>query len=242
VASAHVAVGLANMMRFRWPEADQALRRALVLAPGDAEAVNQYAQFLSTIGQLEPSLREIERAQQLDQLSPIIGVIRAGALAALRRDDAAEAQIKSILAAHPEFAAAHTWAATQYIDRKMFREAEEQLRLFGKLNGQNGDAKLLLARGMADPAQRVAAVKSLETSPDNADLRRDPIWYAFYLISLGERERALDQLEIYAVKHNSAFAAWLWNRGFDPLRDEPRFKAVLAKLGLPYTPPAVTEP
>jgi TolB-like protein/thioredoxin-like negative regulator of GroEL len=242
VASAHVAVGLANMMRFRWPEADQALRRALVLAPGDAEAVNQYAQFLSTIGQLEPSLREIERAQQLDPLSPIIGVIRAGALAALRRDAAAEAQIKSVLAAHPEFAAAHTWAATQYIDRKMFPEAEEQLRLFGKLNGQSGNAKVLLARGMADPAQRVAAVSSLETSPDNADIRRDPIWYAFYLISLGERERALDQLEIYAVKHNSAFAAWLWNRGFDPLRDEPRFKAVLAKLALPYTPPAVTEP
>jgi TolB-like protein len=241
-ASAYIAVGLANTVRYRWPEADQAFRRALVLAPGDAEAVNQYAQFLSTIGQLEPSLHEIERAQQLDPLSPIIGVIHAGALAALRRDDAAEAQIKSVLAAHPEFAPAHTWAAVQYIDRKMYPEAEPELRSLGKLNGQNGDAKALLVRGMADPAQRVPAVNSLETSPDNADIRRDPIWYAFYLISLGERGRALDQLEIYAVKHNSAFAPWLWNRGFDPLRDEPRFKAVLAKLALPYTPPAVTEP
>ena len=111
----------------------------------------------------------------------------------------------------------------------------------GKLNGQNGEAKALLVRGMADPAQRVVAVNSLETSPDNADIRQDAIWYAFYLISLGERGRALDELEIYAVKHNSAFAGWLWNRGFDPLRDEPRFKAVLAKLALPYTPPAVTE-
>jgi hypothetical protein len=36
--------------------------------------------------------------------------------------------------------------------------------------------------------------------------------------------------------------AWLWNPGFDPLRDEPRFKAVLTKLNLPYTPPVVTEP
>src|SRR6202140_3604401 len=34
-ASAHVAVGLANDIRCRWPEADQAFRRALVLAPGD---------------------------------------------------------------------------------------------------------------------------------------------------------------------------------------------------------------
>jgi hypothetical protein len=95
---------------------------------------------------------------------------------------------------------------------------------------------------MADPAQRVAAVNSLETSPENDNIRQDAIWYAFYLVSLGERNRALDELEIYAVKHNSGFKAWLWNRGFDPLRNEPRFKAVLAKLALPYTPPAVTEP
>ena len=114
-ASAYVAVGLANVFRCRWPEADQAFRRALVLAPGDAEAVNQYAQFLSSIGQLEAALHEIERAQQFDPLSPIIGVIRAGTLAALRRDDAAEKQIKKVITAHPEFAAAHAWAATQYI-------------------------------------------------------------------------------------------------------------------------------
>jgi len=241
-ASAYVAVGLANVFRCRWPEADQAFRRALVLAPGDAEAVNQYAQFLSSIGQLEAALHEIERAQQFDPLSPIIGVIRAGTLAALRRDDAAEKQIKKVITAHPEFAAAHAWAATQYIDRKMYPEAESDLRSFGKLQGQNGDAKALLVRGMADPAQRAAAVNSLETSSDNADIRRDPILYAFYFISFGERDRALDQLEIFAEKHNSAFAPWLWNRGFDPLRDEPRFKAVLAKLAIPYTPPAITQP
>jgi adenylate cyclase len=241
-ASAYVAVGIANSLRCRWPEADQALRRALVLAPGDAEVVNQYAQFLSAVGQLEPCLREIERAQQLDPLSPIIGVIHAGALASLRRDNAAEVQIKKILAAYPEFRPAQAWAAAQHIERKMYPEAEAELRSSGKLNGQNGDAKALLARGVADPAQRVAAVDSLNTSADNADIRQDAIFYAFYLVSLGERGRALDELEIYAVKHNSAFAAWLWNRGFDPLRDEPRFKAVLAKLALPYTPPAITEP
>jgi TolB-like protein/Tfp pilus assembly protein PilF len=238
LASAHAAVGVANTIRGRWPEADQAFRRALVLAPGDAEAVNQYAQFLGTVGQLEPSLREIERAQQFDPLSPVIGVIRARFLAAMGRDDAADAQIKSVLTTHPEFAAAHNWAATHYIDAKMYSEAESELRSFGKLQGQSGDAKALLVRGMADPAQRVAAVNSLETSPDNADIRQDPIWYAFYLISLGEHGRALNQLEIYADKHNSAFPLWLWNRGFDPLRDEPRFKAILDKLNLPYTPPA----
>ena len=241
-ASAYVAVGLANTFRCRWPEADQAFRRALALAPGDAEAVNQYAQFLSAVGQLELSLREIERAQQLDPLSPIINLIRSGILGSLRRDDAAGAQLKNLLAAHPEFAAARGWAGAEYIERKMYPEAEAELRAFGKLNGQNGDAKALLARGVADPTQRIAAVTSLETSPDNADMRKDAILYAFYLASLGERNRALDELEIFAVKHNSGFVNLLWNRTFDPLRDDPRFKAVLAKLALPYTPPGGTTP
>jgi adenylate cyclase len=237
MASAFVAVGIANTTRYHWLEADQAFRRALELAPGNAEAVNQYAQFLLTVGQFDPSLREIERAQQLDPLSPIIGVIRARTLSALGREDAADAQIKRILATYPEFQAAHVWAATQYVDRKMYPAAEAELSSLAKLKRQDAEAKGVLARGMADPGQRTAAVNSLENSPDNSDIRGDPIWYAFYLISLGERGPALDQLEIYADKHNSAFAPWLWSRGFDPLRNEPRFKAILAKLGLPYSPP-----
>ena len=242
IASAYVAVGIANTIRCHWPEADQAFRRALVLAPGDAEAVNQYAQFLLTIGQPEACLREIERAQQLDPLSPIIGVIRARTLAALGRDEAAEAQIKTILVTYPEFQAAHVWAATQYIDSKMYPAAEAELDLLAKLKGQDAKAKAALPRGMADPTQRAAAINSLENSAENADIRDDPIWYAFYLVSLGENGRALDQLEIYADKHNSAFAPWLWNRGFDPLHNEPRFTAILGKLNLPYTPSVVAEP
>ena len=241
IASSHVAVGLANTTACRWPEADKSFRRALVLSPGDAEAVNQYAQFLSTVGQLEPALREIERAEQIDPLSPIIGVIHAGALASLRRDAEAEAQIKKIGAEYPEFRPAQAWGAAQYIDRRMFPEAEAASRASGKLGGQTGDAKALLVRGMADPAQRTAAVNSLKTSPDNDDIRKDAILYAFYLVSLGEGSGALNQLEIYADKHNSGFAAWLWNRGFDPIRQDRRFKAVLAKLALPYTPPATNE-
>ena len=241
-ASAHVGLGLAETYRCHWPEAEQAFRRALTLAPSDAEAVNQYAQFLSTVGQPELALREIERAQQLDPLSPIIGVIRTGMLMSLHRDDAATAKLESILAAHPDFGPAHGVALLVYLDRKLYPKAEAALLSLAKLGGETSDAKALIARGWAEPAQRAAAVQSLETAPENANLREDPVWYALYLMSLGERSRALDQLEIYANKHNSSFGAFLWDRCFDPLRDDPRFKTVLAKLNLPYTPAAVTEP
>ncbi len=235
-ASAHVAAGLADTFRCQWPEADKAFRRALTLSPGDAEAANQYAQFLGTVGQTERCLHEIEHAQQLDPLSPIIGVIRTGTLVTLHRDDAANAQIETILAAHPDFAPAQAVAVFLYVDRKLYSEAETHLRALARINGQNPDAKGVIARGMVDPAQRAGAVETLETAPENADLRSDPVLYAFYLISLGERDRALDQLEAYATRHNSSFGAFVWDRSFDPLRNEPRFKAALAKLSLPYTP------
>ena len=241
-ASAYVALGLAGTFRCQWPAADRAFRRAITLSPGDVEAINRYAQFLSTVGQPESCLREIERAQQLDPLSPIIGVIRAGMLFTLHRDDAATARVESLLAAYPDFAPAHAVAILVYLDRKLYPQAETHFRALAKINGENPDPKGLIARGMADPTQRAAAVQSLDTAPENADLRSDPLWYAFYLISLDQRDRALEQLEIYATKHNSSFGAFLWGRAFDPLRNDPRFKAVLVKLALPYTPAVITEP
>src|SRR5260370_15642417 len=93
-ASAYVAVGLANTFRCRWREADQAFRRALVPAPGGAEAVSQYAQFLSAIGQLEAGVHQIERAQPLHPLSPLIGRIYSGALCSPSRASAAGAPVQ----------------------------------------------------------------------------------------------------------------------------------------------------
>jgi hypothetical protein len=61
-------------------------------------------------------------------------------------------------------------------------------------------------------------------------------------MSLGERDRALEQLKIYADTGNSSFGAFLWVRCFNPMRDDPRFKAILAKLKLPYTAPVTAKP
>ncbi len=175
-ASAHVALGLTETFRCHWAAADQAFRRALTLAPGDAETVNQYAQFLSTVGQLEPALREIERAQQLDPLSPIIAVIRTGMLMSLRRDDAATEQLKNVLGAHPDFAPAQAVAILVYLDRKLYPQAEAALLSLAKLGDESSDAKALIARGWGDSGQRAAAVQSLETAPENADVRQEPLW------------------------------------------------------------------
>ena len=242
-ALAYVAQGMVYTNQMRWADADAAFRRALALAPGDAEALNQYAQFLDATGQLEAALVELERALQRDPLSAISASMRVQLCLRLHREDtdAAVAQVKAILAAHPESVFAHRSATLTYLWLHRYAEAEAQARAAASLIGADPDAHALLVRGIADPAVRAKAVQSLETSSGNTGLPDDPIVRAMYLTMLGDRNRALVLLE-GAANGDSTIPQLLWGPGFDPIRNDPRFKAVLKKMGLPYAPKDAAAP
>ena len=244
IALAYVAQGMVYMDEMRWAHADGAFRHALALAPGDAEALNQYGQFLEGVGQLEPALVQFDRALQRDPLSGVNGAIRVQLRLMLHHDDAATAaaQIRAILDAHPESLYVYRSATLIYLNLHRYPEAEAQSRAAAVLNGTDPEATVQVIRGIADPALRPQAVHSLETSAGNSGLQRDAILHAFFLVQLGERDRALTALEDYATHGNSVIQQLLWFPAFDPIRDDPRFKAVLRKIGLPYKPPAGAAP
>ena len=235
-ALAYVAQGMVYSDQMRWADADRALQRALTLAPGDAEVLNQYGQFLDGIGELEPALKVFDRALQRDPLSGISAAIRVQLRLLLHHYDAATAtaQMEKLLAEHPDSLFVHRAATITYLALQRYPEAETQIRAAAMLNGADPDPKALLVRGIADPTWRVRAVQSLETSPANADFPRDGIVHAFFLVQLRERDRALAALEDMAINRNSTIPQLLWNSVFDPIRNDPRFKAVLKKIGLPY--------
>jgi len=237
-ASALVAMANVHVLRSEWAQAEKAFRRALSLAPGDAEAVNQYAQFLNNIGQLEPALQQIDRARQLDPLSTIIGVVRTTILMGLRRDAQAAVQIETSLAGNPEFYPGCMIAAVLYVGLQRNVEAEAQLRAVARHLDVDPEAKVVLVRGIADPASRGAALNSLDRAPANADIRGDQLIYSAFLAMLGERKRAIDELESYSARRSAAAGGMLWTRPFDPLRSDPRFQAVMKKMDLPYKPAA----
>src|SRR5690242_18865445 len=236
LASAYVAQGMVYKDQWRWPQADQAFRRAVSLAPGDAEAVNQQAQFLLAVGQFNSALAEIEHAQRLDPLSPSIGDTREYLLMILGQYEAASAQLQDTLATHPDFVDARIDEIDLAIIRHNYADAERQARSLAALYRIDPDLMASWVHGIADPALRASAVRSLETAPGAAHLRRDPLAYAHWLALLGAQDRALAVLERLPTQRNSPEPDWIWDPAFDPLRNDPRFKAVLKKMGLPYTP------
>ena len=235
-ASALVAMANVQAHRMEWAQAETTFRRALALAPGDAEGLNQHAQFLFLTGQHEAALRQIDRARQLDPLSAIIRVVRATILMALHRDDDAVTELEPVLSAHPDFYPASMTAAFLYIELQRYAEAEAQLRAVARSLGVDAEAKALLVRAITEPALRPAALRSLDSAPANADIRADPIIYAGFLAALGDRAHALDQMEVFAARRNASAGGLIWSRTFDSIRGDPRFVAMLKKANLPFVP------
>jgi TolB-like protein len=241
-ASALVAIANVHAHRIEWAQAEKMFQRALVLAPGDVEVLDQYAQFLSEVGQFEPALAQIDRARQLDPLSAIVGVVRGTILMGLHRDADATSQIESVLAAHPDFYPACMTAVLLYSSLGRHADAEQQLRAVARHLGVDPEAMAVLARGIADHGARAAALSSLNSAPANANIRGDSLLYAAFLTLLGDHDRALAQLAVFAARNDAAAGVLLWTRTFDPLRSDPRYKALLQKMNLPYQSPAGSAP
>ncbi|HKV66107.1 MAG TPA: hypothetical protein VJN66_06975 [Rhodanobacteraceae bacterium] len=242
-ALAYVAQGIVYSNQMHWADADRVLRRALTLAPGDAEVLNQYAQFLEGVGQLEPALVELDRSLQRDPLSGTSGAIRVQLRLFLHRIDAgtAAAQISAIVRAHPDSVFVHRVAMLLYLILHRYPEAETQIRMAATLNGADPALNVALIRGIADPAQRARAIQILETSQATDGLPRQGIVRAMFFMLLGDRNRALAELD-NAANRDSTIPQLLWFPAFDPVRNDPRFKSVLKKMGLPYTPVAARLP
>ncbi|HJP98013.1 MAG TPA: tetratricopeptide repeat protein, partial [Rhodanobacteraceae bacterium] len=234
-ATAYVALAMHYRVLWKWTEADAAFRKALKIAPGDAESADQYGQYLLAVGRLQDALAEIDRAQKLDPLSGIIGATRSNVLTALHRFDDAQTQIGRVTSLHPDYALGHFIAADVAIYRHDYPEAKAQLAMGARLTGENPQVYSRLVDGIADSAKRAAAIRVVLAASSDTHQRLTAPARIKWLMLLGDRDDALDDLQ--RLGHEVIFGQDnFWQPVFDPVRDDPRFKAVMHKVGLPYPP------
>jgi DNA-binding winged helix-turn-helix (wHTH) protein len=225
-APAHVALGVARLAgAWDWEGARASFQRALALQPRLVAAHAAWAAYLSASGDQEGALAAIERARDLD---PVCSLVRGDAgwyYYCARRYDAAAAEWERALAIDPSQPGVHerlvrAWRHAGHPERAR-AEARETLRLAGIAPLERLDLRDFL-RGTA---------RWLETAPAPGPdaLERRAALYA----SLGDPERALLTLESagrarsrYLVRHLGA------DPDLDALRGEPRFQALLRRVGL----------
>jgi len=209
--------------------------RAIALNPNYATAHHWYGSGPPlSLGEFDRAIAELKRAQQLDPLSLIINADLGSGFVTARRYDDAIAQLRKTIEMDPHFYYAH-WNLGEALELKgQLREAFAEYKKAAELN-DDPLVLSLVAQAEAKLGQRDDARKILEQLEQLAK-RRYVGNYAFALvhIALGEKEKAIEDLEhAYRDRVGPDISLLKVDPMLDPLRGDPRFEALVAKIFAP---------
>ncbi len=211
--------------------ADREFRRAIKLNPGYATAHHWYAWHLSLLGRNSEAIAEMQKAENLDPVSPVVNADLAELLLIAHLPDESIQQSRKTLEMNPGFAFGHNQLAQAYIEKQMFGPAIAELHEAISLSGDNPIFVANLARAYAGSNRKADAVELLNRlkrrSAPNAPLVAE---IAMIYTALGDKGQAMTWLEKgYEERFNPGV---LERPCFDPLRSDPRFQDLARRVGL----------
>jgi TolB-like protein/Flp pilus assembly protein TadD len=235
LAEAHTALASIRVSYFwEWAEAEEHYRRAIDLNPGYATARHWLAvDYLAMLGRLDEAMVEIEIAQQLDPLSPIIREGKGFLFMLSRRYPEAIEEYRQMLELDCFFYKAFTSMGRAYTQMGMYDEAITMLQKGRSLSGEIPNILGALGQTYALASRPADARRLLEELSELAKRRHVPsTCRALIHLGLGEKERALEWLETGCQKREGPMVALKVHPAYDDLRGEPRFQALLRRIGL----------
>ncbi|MGH7587520.1 MAG: adenylate/guanylate cyclase domain-containing protein [Gemmatimonadota bacterium] len=233
LAEAHTALGkVFGWYDWDFPRGELALRRAVATNPNYADAHWGLGSLLPTVGRLKEALQEMRTAQMLDPLSPEFSQWIARFLLYLRRPEEAIEETRRTLELSHDYSRGFT---TLGLARLLVGEVRSALDAFrrGAEIDESTTFDVLLAYGLAAAGENVEARGVLEAvaSEHGADYVRGEYLAAAHG-RLGDMDEAFRHLH-RAYEERSAGLIYLHlDPIYDPLRDDPRFAGLVAKIGL----------
>jgi adenylate cyclase len=245
LAEAHMALAAEKcLVEFQWAESEKQFQRAIRLKPNYAVAHWQYGWLLIFVGRAEEALKEMQRAVELDPLSPVMTTDlnvpyqmrawKSSGVEKKREYDKAIAQCRKALELDPSFFLPHFVLGTiEMRAAETYSKAIEEFRLAQTMETQP-IATAYLGYAYAMNGQRDKAMETLEELNQLAGRRFvSPYCQALVYLGLRENSHAIDWLE-KAYEGRSQWLAWLKVEPiFDPLRSDPRFQALYKKMNFP---------
>ena len=229
---AHTALAvIAQNYDWDWRTAEKEYRRAIQLNPNYATGHHWYAECLALQGRFDEAFPEIESARQLDPLSLIIATDYGAIFYFSRQYDRAIEKFRGVLDMEPDFPRAHmlVWAYAQkglfadaLADAEAWRRREETPWTWVMTAYASGRA--------GDQAKAKLALEQLRRLEGHR--RLDSLSLAVAYIGVGNNDKALVWLEKAYQEHSSSLTALKVDPTYDPLRRDPRFQAMLRRIGL----------
>lgn len=225
VAEAHVVLGAieGSVLDWDWSKQEKEFQRALELNPDSIDACACYANFLIQMHQYPEALQFSERAVRTNPLSGAIHFNYGDALFNTGQIEAAVPELKKAIELDVPLgysALAHLYERTgkpeeaiRILDRPEFRVSTD-MGLAYAYAGRRADA-LKLVKLLVKPGE----------VPDGVGL-------ALVYFALGDKEQGFRWLTL-AFDEKQIKIRYMDDPVFDDVRNEPRFKALVARLKIP---------
>jgi eukaryotic-like serine/threonine-protein kinase len=236
LAEANTALGLTAIHDWDWLTAEQRYRAALAHDPDYATAHQWFGEFFYHVGQVDSSVAEMRRAQQLDPLAPIMPSAVGYSLILAGKYQEAISVFRNGIELFPTVGLHRAWLAMAYLlngnNADAVREMESAVRLDPELAVRQGQLAYVYGK-TGQRAKATAILRALEQR--SAREKVSPMAFVLAHIGLGENDAALSELERAVQAHDIALVtagALLSDRIYDPLRSDPRFERILELMHL----------
>jgi len=231
LAEAHVSLAHA-LWNFKhdFTQAEREYKIAIELNPGYATAHHWFALVLATLGRHDEAIKEIMQARDLDPLSPRINANVGYILYLGRKCDQAIEELKKSVELFPEHAINYAHIGQAYALAGRYKEAISAFNHCLELEGAMyicWPAYCYALSGHRDEAQ-----KRLKTIIENS--KKGLVSFttiARVYVGLGDKEQAFIWLDKAFLENDATLINLKVDPTFDPLRSDPRFTALLRKIG-----------
>ena len=230
LAEPRVALAMAHWHALRWDDADREFKLAIAADSNSAVARTQYGRFLISAARINEAIGQLRIARRLDPLAATSSVWLSYSLAASGDKSEARNESKRSRDLDPELMTNRTVLVIEMVHEGRFKEAIAATGAGPFPVPFNGMAAYNLEKA-GDKATAESIRRSLAAAPDTTWMIHTGRTYAY--IASGDTARALSELEAAVASHEitQAFIP-LVDHLYDPLRQSPRFAAVIRKLGL----------
>jgi eukaryotic-like serine/threonine-protein kinase len=235
VGGAHVASAQVKYQEdWDWNGAEKEFKRAIELNPGDTLAHHLYSHLLLATGRNQESLRESDLYVRLDPVSP-------AAYDHLGFHYAADGQFELAIAAYrktslldPTWESSHQWLGYAYRHQGMSQEALVEYERAMALDKTGPEFVRALRKAFEVDGWNGYWEKILSSQLEKARHEYvSPTRIAILYARLGDKENAFRYLDKAYANHDDALTLVKTDRDLDLLHADPRFAALLRRMGLP---------
>jgi serine/threonine protein kinase/Flp pilus assembly protein TadD len=236
LGSAHAVLGFIRLYRLEWPGVMDEFERAIQLNPGDANSHHWYALALAAAGRNEEAISEMKLAQELDPRSLIINANLSWVYYLARKNDEAVLQAQKTIAMDSSFAVAHGYLGQAFLAKRENEKALQELQQALRLSGNETSFKAELANAYAVEDKKQEATAILRDLLQMSSRQYvSPYSVALVYAGLGDKDAAFRWLDKAYEERSVRLINIAVHPRFAGLRDDPRFAALVRRIGLPLT-------